>query len=31
MSEAELKYWIIDKTTLDKLQVLKKFVDFVAE
>jgi len=24
------KYWIIDKATLDKLQVLKQFVDFVA-
>ncbi len=29
--EQNSKYWIIDKATLEKLQVLKRFVDFVAE
>ncbi|NCU32667.1 MAG: hypothetical protein EOM23_07040, partial [Candidatus Moranbacteria bacterium] len=28
--EQNSKYWIIDKATLEKLQVLKQFVDFVA-
>lgn len=31
MKDSGTKYWIIDNTTLEKLQVLKKFVDFVAE
>lgn len=30
MKNSETKYWIIDNTTLEKLQVLKKFVDFIA-
>lgn len=30
MKKTETKYWIIDNTTLEKLQVLKQFVDFVA-
>lgn len=25
-----MKYWIIDKTTFEKLQILKQFVGFVA-
>ena len=31
MQNTNSKYWIIDKVTLEKLQVLKQFVDFVAE
>ncbi|MCF8359262.1 MAG: hypothetical protein K9H26_10915 [Prolixibacteraceae bacterium] len=31
MKNSGTKYWIIDNTTLEKLQVLKQFVDFVAE
>jgi len=30
MKNSGTKYWIIDNTTLEKLQVLKQFVDFVA-
>lgn len=30
MKDSGTKYWIIDKVTLEKLQVLKQFVDFVA-
>lgn len=30
MKKPGIKYWIIDNTTLEKLQVLKQFVDFVA-
>jgi hypothetical protein len=30
MKNSGIKYWIIDNTTLEKLQVLKQFVDFVA-
>ena len=30
MKDSGTKYWIIDKATLEKLQVLKQFVDFVA-
>lgn len=31
MKNSGTKYWIIDNTTLEKLQVLKRFVDFVAK
>ena len=30
MQNTNSKYWIIDKITLEKLPVLKQFVDFVA-
>ena len=30
MRNSETEFWIIDNTTLGKLQVLKQFVDFVA-